>query len=296
MQELLSILVVLDKPKHEQVALARAVDLARAAGAHLDLVSFCWVPMVERREVFDTHQRRALKRSALAERRRWLEGIVLDTGLSAADASTEVVWTNDISGWIAERQATARAGALVVKSAHHSRPLRHTPLDWALLRHCPVPLLLVSTAPRTPSGRVLLAVDVDRSTAARRRLTERVVATGAMLAGLVGGRLHTVTAVDPVGSFEDLEFFDADKMARRGRDVARRQLAELLAGYDVARRRIHVPVGKVGQAVTTVAEEIGADVVVLGSGTRRGLGARLLGSAAEKILDRVSCDVLAIHV
>jgi hypothetical protein len=31
MQELLSILVVLDKPKHEQVALARAVDLARAA-------------------------------------------------------------------------------------------------------------------------------------------------------------------------------------------------------------------------------------------------------------------------
>jgi universal stress protein E len=295
MQTPRKILVVLDKPKHEQVALKRAQDLARAAGAHLHLASFCWLAMVEQTEVFDTHQRRAIRKSATHERQRWLEGLVLDSGLAAADVSTEVVWTKDIAGWVAE-QAPARELDLVVKSVHHSRTLLHTPLDWELLRSCPVPLLLASTEKRSRTGNVLAAVDLEGGDAEHRRLNQGVIDAAARLAELEGAKLHGVNVVEVAGSFEDLEFFDENKMRKKAADAARARLRELLAPHAVPEARLHLPSGKVGRAVADVATAIGADVVVVGSGARRGLGALLLGSSAEKILTRAPCDVLAVHV
>ncbi|MFU8817990.1 MAG: universal stress protein [Pseudomonadales bacterium] len=45
-----------------------------------------------------------------------------------------------------------------------------------------------------------------------------------------------------------------------------------------------------------VAEKVGADAVVVGTGARRGPTGLLFGSSAERILTRVPCDVLAVHV
>ncbi|MFW6093143.1 MAG: universal stress protein [Pseudomonadota bacterium] len=289
------ILVILDKPKHPQTALGRAVALAREAGAHLHLASFCWLPMAERSEVFETHQRRALKQSATSERRRWLDALVLDQGLSAADISTEVVWTDDIAGWVAEHVDQAGTD-LVVKSVHHSESLLHTPLDWRLLRECQAPLLLVSTRRGARSGNVLATVDLTSTDAEHERLNSRVLDAASRFAELEDARLHCVHAVEVYGSFEDLEFFDTPVMEKKARDDARARLEEMLAPYGVARSHIHAPTGKVGQAVAEVAREIDADLLVVGTGAHRGLGARLLGSSAEKILTRAHCDVLAVHV
>lgn len=289
-----SIIVILDKPKHAQVALQRAMVLAREASAHLHLVSFCFLPMATNREVFDTHQRRALKKSLIQERRRWLDGLVRDSELAAADISTEIVWTDDIAGWVGDH--AGRATRLVVKTVHHSRTLLHTPLDWALLRRCPVPLLLVSSAQPAQTGVVLAAVDAAAVTARRRRLDDKVVQAARWLVGLTGSKLHVVTVVEVQGSFEDLEYFDTRKVHSKARRLAAERLGELLAGQKVAQNRLHLPFGKVGQAVAEVAEQVQADTVVVGTGTRRGIGARLLGTSAEKILQRAACDVLAVHV
>ena len=48
----------------------------------------------------------------------------------SADVSVEVQWTEDIAGWVSENATED----LVIKSAHHSKTLTHTPLDWQLLR------------------------------------------------------------------------------------------------------------------------------------------------------------------
>jgi nucleotide-binding universal stress UspA family protein len=58
---------------------------------------------------------------------------------------------------------------------------------------------------------------------------------------------------------------------------------------------VHLPVGKLGVSIAEVAERVRADVVVVGSSARRGLGAVLLGNSVEKILTRIPCDVLAVH-
>lgn len=295
MQPPKNILVVLDKPKHAQTALDSAIHLAAAAGAHLHLASFCWLPMAERADVFDTHQRRAIKKSVILERRHWLDALVLDHGLSAADVSTEVVWTKDIAGWIEEAAPRLQAD-LLVKSVHHSETLLHTPLDWQLLRRTREPLLLVSRQTVRRTGNVLATIDLHSTDSKHTRMNRRVLEAAAELARLQNGRLHCVSVVEVEGSFRDLDYFDARKVRKQVADNMRGQLQALVAPYDLPKSRIHLPSGKVGQTIAAVADRTGSSTIVVGTGARRGLGMLLLGNSAEKILTRATCDVLAVHV
>ena len=89
-------LVILDKPKHGQVALARALHLQAAESMALHLVSFCWNAMCEQKDAFDAHQRRTVKKEIMRQREAWLRDQILDRGLSTANVTTEIVWASDI--------------------------------------------------------------------------------------------------------------------------------------------------------------------------------------------------------
>lgn len=294
MKRLDSILVILDKPKHAQIALERARMLAAAAGAHLHLVSFCWLAMVEHRDVFSAHQRRALKQSVLRQREEWLRGLVRDAGLLAADVTIETVWTDDIAGWVA--QAAAGGGFdLVVKSVHASKTLLHTPLDWQLLRTCPVPLYLAATVPVKRTGNVLATIDLRHTDRQHQLMNLRVLEAAQRLVGLGRGRLHCVHAVDSAAVLGGLDGVTPARVEREFKTRARELLESMLKPYGIPRARVHVPVGKVGAAVAAVAARTRAEVVVVGTSARRGLGAVLLGNSAERILTRVTSDVLAVH-
>jgi len=294
MKQIGSILVILDKPKHAQHALERARVLAASAGAHLHLAAFCYLAMVDHHEVFDAHQRRALKRSVIRERETWLRGLVLDAGLAAADVTTEVVWTDDIAGWV-DAYARAQRIDLVIKSVHHSKTLTHTPLDWQLLRTCPVPIYLAGPAKDKRTGNILATIDLRHTDRKHQLLNLRVLEAAQRLVELGRGKLHCMHAVEAPAVIQGLDLGSPARLEREFKTRARDLLEALLKPYGVPRARVHLPVGKVGVAAAAVAARTKADVVVVGSSARRGLGAVLLGNSAEKILTRLECDVLAVH-
>jgi universal stress protein E len=294
MKDIGSILVVLDKPKHAQVALERARKLAAGTGAHLHLASFCWLAMAEHRDVFDAHQRRALKQSVVKERETWLRGLVLDAGLAAGDVTTEVVWTDDIAAWVAGYVDAQKVG-LVIKSVHHSKTLLHTPLDWDLLRSCPVPLYLATAVSGRGTGNVLATIDLRHTDRKHQLMNLRVLDAGRRFVELSKGKLHCVHAVETPVGVAGVDMLAPARLERTLKTHARELLEAMLDPYGIPRARAHLPVGKVGAAVASVAERIKADLVVVGTSARRGVGAVLLGNSAEKILTRVQCDVLAVH-
>jgi universal stress protein E len=294
MKKLDSILVILDKPKHAQTALARAKDLAQAVQAHLHLVSFAWLGMAEEKDVFDAHQRRAMKKAVVDERKSWLRNQVLDNKLMAADVTTEVVWTDDIAGWVQDRVADGKTH-LVVKSVHHSKTLMHTPLDWDLLRRCGAPLLLVSTKRRRKSGNVLATLDLRHSDRKHQVMNLRVLDAAARFAELGGGKVHCVSAVEYSVVLRDLDIIDVRRKHREAQERSAHLLEALLEPYDIPKARVHMPAGKVGQMVNGIARKIDADLMVVGTSAHRRLGEVLVGSSAEKILSRANCDVLAVH-
>jgi universal stress protein A len=56
-----------------------------------------------------------------------------------------------------------------------------------------------------------------------------------------------------------------------------------------------VEIGNTGHTILRVADELGVDLILVGSHGRHGL-AVLLGSTARSVLNGARCDVLAVRV
>jgi nucleotide-binding universal stress UspA family protein len=80
-------------------------------------------------------------------------------------------------------------------------------------------------------------------------------------------------------------------------EKVREQLARLVAPHaGICRTEVHVVHGfPVADRIEEAAREVGADVVVLGTHGRTGLGRVVLGSVATEVMKRKSLSVLLVH-
>lgn len=79
-------------------------------------------------------------------------------------------------------------------------------------------------------------------------------------------------------------------------EAAKRQLEELGGEFAIDPAHCLVQTGATKAELIRLAEEMGADVIVVGSHSRHGVVGRLLGSTAASVLHAASCDVLAVRV
>lgn len=136
---------------------------------------------------------------------------------------------------------------------------------------------------------ILLAVDLADGTQAVARRAEQL----AKLHGASLSVLHVVEyiPVEPMGeailpaiNFED----DLVKSARR-------RLAEMLAEIGLQESESEVVVGSVKNEIVRRARAIGADLIVIGSHERHGLGV-LVNLTEDTVLHAAPCDVLAVRI
>lgn len=77
---------------------------------------------------------------------------------------------------------------------------------------------------------------------------------------------------------------------------ARKRLELMGEKLGIPKEQIYLKIGQPKQEILEVAKECGADLILLGSHGRHGIGLLLLGSTANAILHHAECDVLAIKV
>jgi len=137
---------------------------------------------------------------------------------------------------------------------------------------------------------LLLAVDFSPE-------TEHVTARAARLRDECGARLSLLHVVEylPMAYSGDLILPDDFDLEQQLLEVAKKQMAALGDRLGVAEAERHIEIGGTGHTILRVAEEVGADLIVLGSHGRHGL-AVLLGSTARSVLNGAKCDVLAVRV
>jgi universal stress protein A len=78
-------------------------------------------------------------------------------------------------------------------------------------------------------------------------------------------------------------------------EQARRQLGELAKTYRVASEDVHTLLGAPAADIRDLAKRLDADLIVMGTHGRHGLGL-LLGSTANAVLHGVDRDVLVVRV
>jgi universal stress protein E len=282
------ILVIVDKPKHDQLAIRRGIELGRALNAKVQLTAFAYHVMYNHKSVFGRDERRALRDQLVGERMEWLTGQVDILG-GGVNVTFDVRWTNELAAEVNEIVRDGKFG-LVVKSAHRSRALTHTPTDWDLLRGCPAPVLL-TVEPWPERIKVLAALDLNSEDKPHQKLNLKVMAAAHVFATHCGGEVHCVYALE-LPRLSTL--LDSEHAEQKARDYAAGLLGELVSPYDVPGSRIHLETGKVGAVVNGVASRIGANLLVLGTTARKGLSGLVIGNSAERVLAKAQCDVLAL--
>jgi universal stress protein E len=202
------------------------------------------------------------------------------------------------------RKAVDWGADVVVKDTHHHSVLRRSIFsntDWNLIRHCPMRLLLVKPRSIGHIPCVVAAVDPLHPRDRAAMLDDRIVASANELARLFGGQtslLHTfdvspfmMASADGLAMPIALPMGDLAAELEKNYTEAVRALAKK---HGVPRERVHVLQGRTRELLVSSADDLRADVVVMGAISRSALERLFVGSTAEAVLDKLHCDVLIV--
>lgn len=195
---------------------------------------------------------------------------------------------------------------LVIKTARGRRlrtPLLFGTTALHLLRKCPCPVWIVDPEHEAHKGGVLAAVDSDTDEADVQALNDKIMELATSLAAIEGVDLHVVHAWH-------LPYEDTIRHSPFLR-VSRRQADNYIADIEGRRRErfealvarfrdrapdlvAHFVKGLPAMAVTDLAREIDAEVIVMATLVRGGVPGLLIGNTAENVIGAADCSVLTV--
>lgn len=284
-------------------ALRKAAQIALACDARLELYH-CLAEPLPLEPGFDVAHGGLERLEADLQARALARLQRLAAGLAAQGVrvSAEAGWDAPVHEGIVRRALKIRAD-LIVASVHagaHVLPglLRLT--DWELVRHSPVPLLLVKSPRPYRQPSVLVALDPRHAFSKPLKLDSQLLRAGLLLSRRLHGRLHAVHAYVPV----PVGFVPADAMALSGqalRQIEQHSARAAEAAFERVLKGSHIPASRrhlLGRhpidAILQASRASRSAIVVMGAVSRSGLKRLLIGNTAERMLDELRCDVLIV--
>jgi len=297
------ILVVIDPTADSQPALQRIARLPRPLAAQLMLLICEYAPNLGVGYTLAPEAVAATRASMLARHRKRLETLAAPLIAQGLDVRTDARWDYPLHEGII-RAAVEWGANLVVKDTHQHSVLQRSIFsntDWSLIRQCPMQLLLVRPRPLGHVPYVVAAVDPLHPRDKSASLDDRVVTSALELARLVGGQTHVLHAFDVspvvVTSADGLMMPIALPIAEIAAELEKNHtdaVQALATRHGIPGDRIHVLQGPIRELLVSSTRDVRADVVVMGAISRNALERLFIGSTAEAVLDKLSCDVLIV--
>ncbi len=289
-------LVVIDPSREAQPALERAIQTARLTGGSLHLFECVNASYNGTMSGSDAQ----IKKAILSEFQIHLDPLVDRVRLLGIEVSSELVWADE---WrLAVVEASKRNNSyMVLKSSYvHSLAERSggKTSDWSLLRDCPCPVLLMHHHSNWENKRILAAVNIASEDESHKILNKKVIEAASAFAGAYKADVHYVNAISPVLSedkkpVDDDMFYAFDDVVEIKEPVTVNQ--QTVADYcSVNLECSHVQSGPVDQVILDTAEDIGVDLIIIGSVRRSGIKGRIIGNTVEKLLDKTNADILTL--
>jgi nucleotide-binding universal stress UspA family protein len=279
------ILLATDGSEDAELAATTAVGLARSTSSELHVVH-TWrpVPSVH----FDALIRREMEREAqgiLDEQAKKIEGLggtVAQARLREGGAAEEIVALAEEIG----------AGLIAVGSRGRGRIRRALmgSVSDAVVRHAHCPVMVVRWKPVIFPAKILLATDGSE---------EATVA--AQIVTYLGERTASEVHVVHVGEIPSTHYPDRygyralyEEHEREARQLLEAQI-EKMKGAGATMAQAHLRLGRADEEIVVLAEELGVDLIAMGS---RGLGRvsrALMGSVSDSAVRNAHCPVLIVH-
>ena len=299
------VLALVDPDFGSQRVLERAVRLASAFDARLELLDVVYDQFVQ-------HDDKAVE-SLVGHRRESALALADTAAEDLDDIDVDVHWGRGLAEEVI-RKSTESDADIVVKATHHHSLLKRTLLshaDWDLIRSCPSDLLLVKDRDLPEEPTVLAAIDPVQDHAKPESLDYRILERAELLSDRLGGSLEPVHVLDTRGLAGSQLVTPRATVApalpvlppvlppsadeiRRCKSEREALIDKVLNAAGIDHCTPHIRVGDAATDLPEMAEALDADLMVLGALSRSGLDRMLIGNTAERILDRLRCDVLVV--
>ena len=293
-----NILVVIDPCMESQPALYRAVEVARLQdNATITVFMSIYDFSYEITSILSVEERDEMRQGVVNQRQAWLENLISPYLNEGLDIRLKVIWHSRPSESILH-EVSQTDYDLVVKSAHHHSLLESfifTPLDWQLIRKCQLPVLLVKEHDWPADGNIVVALNFSDEPD-QGALNLKLFKEANHVAKLVHGKVHLVNAVPAPTVNIALEVPGFTPEIYNEAILAHHQgmMDEFAREHHVPTEQTHVVEGLPEDVLPEIAEQLDAELILLGSLGRTGWSAALIGNTAEQVVDGLHCDLLVL--
>lgn len=298
-----SILTCIDPERDNDMLVRKAGAIARASGRPVTLLSIVYDTYVSARHLLDPDKLETLQTHLLESELHRLEQYAQGLRKQGVEVATRAVWDSPVAEAIV-RQAGELDASMVVTGVHEeaeSRRFRLRQPDWALIRACPRPLLVVGNRAYDDTVAVAGAVDPLHEHDKPAELDDRIIQTGQDLARGLGGEFHLLHVIPRASKLEALmsgELMpfsslatELDEQLRSRHEFRMDQLAEE-SGVDPD--HVHVRRGYIIETLRELASENKVDIMVVGAVSRNAVARAIIGDTAGTLLESVPCDLLVV--
>lgn len=302
MRAIRRILVAIKDPKSRSLpGVGKAVQLARATGARLELFHALSTPLLADAYVYSPRKLVQAERAMRARHLAALDRIAERLRRRGIDTAVSAEWDFPVHEAVVRR--ACRIGAdLIVAQQHEGRRIAPWLLhltDWELLRLSPLPVLLVKNAKLYVRPTVLAAVDPGHAFAKTAQLDREILRVANLVTDALRGKLHVVHGYLPIPPLMSTsrEVINTDVIAKSKADArqkARAAFDRALGSTSIPAARRHLVARPAIEAIPAAARESRSGIVVMGAVSRSGLKRIFIGNTAERVLNDLACDVLVV--
>lgn len=301
MQRVQNILVIIDPTSTEHPSLAKAERLAKHFDARVELY-ICDTKAARETRLL---AQRAVDPSRLLDvnLKPMLEQLAQPLRERGIDVCTDLEFAERLADGLLDRTLRTTAD-LVIKDTHHHSLLKRTLItntDWHLIRGCPVPLLLTKETTWSATPTVVAAVDPGHLNDKPADLDHEILQWSKAIAERLNGSLHAVHAYIPLSISATAANVAAPmattltpEVIEREDKEKRKDLEALTSKYGIPEANVHLELGVATDVLVDQAESLEADIVTMGAIARSGLERIFIGSTAERVLEKLPCDVLVV--
>ena len=303
MEKISKILSVIDPTVEDQPGLRRAAWLAKHSGAELELLVCYYNEYLSGDRLFDSPSLEKARGEVIANQEKHLEELAEPIRKDGVVVTTTATWDHPLYEGIVRRAVESGADIIIKDTHHHSAVTRAllTNTDWNLIRTCPTPLWLVKPRELADPPVIVAAIDPMHQHDKPAALDDVILQLSKLLGEKVSGEVHAFHSYDPriaVATATANAYIPVslpfDEIEQQMHEDHEKRFSEITSFHGIDGDHSHLVAGLTHEELPAIAENLKADVVVMGAVARNRWKRLFIGATAERTLEHLPCDLLII--
>jgi universal stress protein E len=298
MLNLSKLLAVVDFRQSEHYALPRAIELAKLFNCKLTVIANVFESYTELLSLYSAINLEEIKQNAIDEAKQQLINLTDPIPHDDIEIDYQVTWNPSLHSGLTE-YINQNNFDLVVKTTRKHNVLEKilfTPTDWHLLRDTETNVLFVQTENWKAKSSILGAININDDVK-HKKLNEKIIQATSQLATALNCKSNIFNAFPwPAIDLERFNhLFDKQdlflEIKSKHFELVNNAVDEVgsITGKAIIGEGLEPEDG-----IPEIAKSTFSQIVVMGTVRRKGIEGMLIGNTAEKILDQINCEVLAI--